>query len=341
MTGTDDPCPAIARVVARVRARTCAGSGRRASARARLASLAVLAVLAAGLLPVVAPAAPLALAPAAPAASTGAVQIRDDRGRTVALPAPPARIVTLVPSLAETVCALDACARLVGTDRYANWPPSVQGLPKLGGLDDASIEAVVALKPDLVLLSTAATRVAERLASLGVVTAALDTDDSADVGRNLERIATLLGDAGRGRAVWDATRARVAAAAARVPAGWRGRTVYFEVDPTPYAAGAASFIGETLQALGLRNVAPAALGAFPRLNPEFVVRADPDLLMVEAGGVAALSARPGWAGLRAWRERRVCALPRARYELVTRPGPRLGEAAEVLAGCLAGLPAPA
>ena len=90
------------------------------------------------------------------------VQITDDRGRVVALPQPPQRIVTLLPSLAETVCALGACQRLVGVDRYTNWPDSVKQLPQVGGGIDPNIEAIVALRPDVVLMATSS-RAAERL----------------------------------------------------------------------------------------------------------------------------------------------------------------------------------
>src|SRR4029079_11359358 len=82
--------------------------------------------------------------------------LRDDRGVTVKLERSPRRIVSLLPSLTETVCALGACDRLVGTDRFSNWPDSAAALPKLGGIEDAHIERIVALKPDVVLASTSA-----------------------------------------------------------------------------------------------------------------------------------------------------------------------------------------
>ena len=66
---------------------------------------------------------------------------RRSRRASIALAAPPQRIVSLLPSLTESVCAIGACARLVGTDRFSNWPASVAALPKLGGLDDVRIEA--------------------------------------------------------------------------------------------------------------------------------------------------------------------------------------------------------
>ncbi|RYY50480.1 MAG: ABC transporter substrate-binding protein, partial [Comamonadaceae bacterium] len=80
-----------------------------------------------------------------------AAPVTDDRGVTVDLKSPPRRVVTLLPSLTETVCELGACDRLVGVDDYSNWPAAVQRLPHVGGLDDAQVERIVALKPDVVL----------------------------------------------------------------------------------------------------------------------------------------------------------------------------------------------
>ena len=76
----------------------------------------------------------------------------------------------------------------------------------------------------------------------------------------------------------------------------RGRSVYFEVDASPFAAGEASFIGQTLQRMGLRNVAPAALGPFPKLSPEFVVRAQPDIVIGDARARARHGAAPRLGG---------------------------------------------
>ena len=84
-------------------------------------------------------------ASAASATATTSISVRDDRDATLTLTAPPQRIVSLLPSLTESVCALRGCARLVGTDRFSNSPASVLALPKLGGLDDAQIERIVAL----------------------------------------------------------------------------------------------------------------------------------------------------------------------------------------------------
>ena len=273
------------------------------------------------------------LAPAQP------MVLRDDRGVDVALAASPQRIVSLLPSLTESVCALGACSRLVGVDRFSNWPESVRTLPQLGGLEDALIERVVALKPDLVLAAPSA-RAIERLESLGLKVIVLESRDRGDVKRTLNTLARVLGAAPQAAAVWSKIERDERLAVERVPAHWRGRSVYFEVDATPYAAGPGSFIGETLAQLGLANIVPSELGPFPKLNPEFVVRAQPDLVIAQRVNLAEMPKRPGWAGLRALRSATVCGFEPAAYELLIRPGPRMGEAAQSLAACLAALPAP-
>ncbi|MFN4004591.1 MAG: ABC transporter substrate-binding protein [Hylemonella sp.] len=259
-------------------------------------------------------------------------QIIDERGVQVTLAAPPQRIVSLLPSLTETVCALGACQRLVGVDRYSNFPAAVRVLPQVGGGLDPNIEAIVALQPDLVLLSVSS-RAAERLEALGLKVAALDTKSHADVRRVLGQVDTLLGTHAAPR-VWQAIEAGIAEAARSLPPAARGLRVYFEVSRGPYAAGEASFIGETLARLGARNVVPASLGPFPKLNPEYVVRADPDVIMIGNRSMQAMAPYPGWQRIKAVREQRICVFPNEEAETIVRPGPRMAEAAWLMARCL-------
>ncbi len=281
----------------------------------------------------------LLVAQAASAAPAHArVTIEDDSGARLDFTQPPARLISLLPSLTEAVCALGACDRLVGVDRYSNSPAAVTALPHLGGLEDTQVERVVALRADLILAAPSA-RVIDRLRALGQPVLVLHTRDHREVRRSLEVLGDLLGERPRADASWRAIEAQLAQAAARVPAAMRGQRVYFEVASAPYAAGSASFIGETLARLGLGNIVPADMGPFPRLNPEFVVRAQPDIVMAVDRELARMPARPGWSRLRALSERRACGFAPARYEMLVRPGPRLGEAALALADCVAGLAA--
>lgn len=261
------------------------------------------------------------------------VQVQDDRGITVSLPRPPQRIVSLLPSLTETVCTLDQCHRLVGVDRYSNWPAAVTKLPQLGGGLDPQIEAVVALKPDVVIMGTSS-RAAPRLESLGLKVVALEPRSHADVQRVLGKLGQLLAVSDAQR-VWRVIDAGVSAAAQSLPPAVRQTKVYFEVNRGPYGAGEVSFIGETLSRLGVKNILPASLGPFPKLNPEYIVRANPDLIMIGQRNVEGMVQRPGWHTVRAVREQRLCVFPPEQSDVLVRPGPRMAEGARLMAQCLA------
>jgi iron complex transport system substrate-binding protein len=257
--------------------------------------------------------------------------LRDDRGVELRFAAPPQRVVSLLPSLTESVCALGACGRLVGVDRYSNHPPSVRALPTVGGLDDSNVEAIVALKPDLVLTGTSA-RVIARLEALGLKVAAIEPRDIAAARRALFQLDALL-ETHAANTLWQRIEGDVATAARSIPAAARGARVYIEVATGPYAASEAAFSGELLTRLGLANIVPASLGPYPLLNPEFVVRADPALILIADRQAGELAARPGWQGLRA----KVCAFTAPEGDLLARAGPRLGEAAALIARCAARL----
>nr|WP_236599200.1 helical backbone metal receptor [Ramlibacter monticola] len=273
----------------------------------------------------------LALGLALPAAAE--LRLTDDRGVGVTLPRSPRRIVSLLPSLTETVCELGECARLVGVDRYSNFPAAVQALPQVGGGEDPNIEAVVALRPDVVLMATSSGG-APRLEALGLKVLALEPRTAAEVQRVAETLGRLL-EVRDAQRLWRDIDAGVAAAARSLPAAARGARVYFEVGPGPYAAGPGSFIGEILQRLGARNIVAPELGPFPLVNPEFVVRTDPDLILIGLRDAPGLAQRPGWANLRALREKRICLFDDAQSDVLLRPGPRMAEAARLLAACMA------
>lgn len=265
------------------------------------------------------------------------IRITDDRGRAQSFALAPRRIVSLLPPLTEFVCVLDACARLVGTDRYSNWPAAVTSLPKLGGLDDVAFEAIVALHPDVVLAGTSS-RVIDRLEELGIPVVALEAKTFSDAHRMLTLLSVLLGTPSSGERVWQNIDSQIRGAAAQVPPRYRGSRVYFEISDAPYAASASSFIGELLTRLGLANAVPAELGPFPHLNPEYVLRAQPDIIMSSARELTGMAGRPGWEALTALREGRVCGFSATENDTLMRSGPRLGEAANAIVACLKSLP---
>jgi iron complex transport system substrate-binding protein len=261
------------------------------------------------------------------------ISVTDDRGKAQFFEKLPQRIVSVLPSLTESVCALGACERLVGVDRYSNWPLSVKKLPQVGGGLDLNIEAIVRLKPDVVLAATSS-RAGERLEALGIKVLMFEPNSHNQVRATLLQLDALLGTQ-KAQALWLQVEQDFLQALSLLPLSARGAKVYFEVDRTPYAAGEISFIGQTLSKLGLQNIVGKQLGAFPKINPEFVVQQQPDVIVLSERHAVELFRRPGWKQLKALQNKAVCELAASDGDLVVRSGPRLGEGAKVLAQCIA------
>jgi iron complex transport system substrate-binding protein len=237
----------------------------------------------------------------------------------------------MLPSLTESVCALGKCSALVGVDRFSNWPKSVDALPRLGGIADTNIEGIVRLKPDLVLVEKSSPLIA-RLQSLGISVMAFDVQSMADVQRTLQQLDKVLGSAESG-AVWDRIQLDIARASRALSPSQKAARVYFEVNPAPFAAGKTSFIGELLDRLGMQNIATEKMGTYPKINPEFVVQSRPDLIMTTEASPKQLAQRPGWKSIPAIEANRICFFSAAHADVLVRPGPRMGEAASLIADC--------
>ena len=264
-----------------------------------------------------------------------AMELADDSGTRVQFDQAPKRIISLLPSITESVCMLGQCDRLVGVDTFSNYPLSVQNLRTLGSGLAPNIEKIIALKPDLVLMGMSP-RAAEQLRSLGLKVFSIEASRYQDVQRMLEKLALIL-DVPKLQAesLWLIMNEEVSTLAKALPVVQHKVTVYFEVSSAPYAAGSDSFIGETLARLGVENIIPVRLGAFPKINPELVVRSNPDVMMISDANTPNLSDRPGWSALRAVREGRICNFNEQDSDVIVRAGPRLAEGARAIARCLA------
>ena len=259
--------------------------------------------------------------------------VTDDLGREVVLEAEPTRIVSMIPSQTETVCALGACDRLVGVDEYSNYPAEVSDLPVLGNGFSPNVEAIVALKPDLVLVDESG-GIAETLSGLGLTVYAGTAQTYEQVFDSFEVVGELLNLEGEAASLANKVRGEVDAVAALV-ADAPVPTVFYELDATPYSVGPDSYIGTLISKAGGRTIVEAGMGDFPLLDPEFVVAADPDVIVLgdapSGESVATLQARPGWANLGALRTDRVAELTSEQVDFINRPGPRVGAAVRLFA----------
>ncbi|MBJ38185.1 MAG: cobalamin-binding protein [Gammaproteobacteria bacterium] len=205
----------------------------------------------------------------------------DGEGRTVTLDGPPRRIVSLAPHITEVVFDLGAGDRLVGTVRFSDWPPEAKDVPRVGDAWSASVETIVALKPDLVLAwaDGGLGRPVAQIEALGIpvyfdVTKTLD-----QIAQSQERLGTLLGASETGATRARATRARLAELRATAPDD--GPRAFFQIaDQNLYTVSGAHFIGEALTLCGASNIFDAQPLAVPTVGVETVVAANPELIVI-------------------------------------------------------------
>ncbi|WP_117238475.1 ABC transporter substrate-binding protein [Thermus sediminis] len=259
--------------------------------------------------------------------------VTDDLGRTVTLKAPPKRIVTMLPSVTETVCALGACDRIVATDDYSDWPERVKGLPKAGGLYNPNPELIVALRPDLVLVSKYG-RLYETLERAGLTVYAVRTETYEDIFRTTRTLGRLLGLPGEAERLVAQIQREVYAEEARAARARNRPRVYYEIDPTPYTVGPESFIGVLIQKARGVNIIPRELGLFPKISPELVLERNPEVIVATyPGALESIRRRPGWDRVAAVRQGRICVYTGGEDNLLSRPGPRVAQGLRLLVDC--------
>lgn len=246
----------------------------------------------------------------------------------------PQRIISLGPSGTEILASLGAIDRMVGRSSWDLWPDTVKSVPAIGDAIRPSVERIVALRPDLVVLYAAADNVAAtealRAAGLDVVSLRIDTID--EYFRALDSLGTRIGARPRADSITRVLRRQLDAVREAGKVGTRVR-VFIPVWEQPLmTVGAGSFLTELVTIAGGENI--YADQDTPSLTVSFedVVRRDPDVVLTGPVSAARLRASREWQGLRAVREGHVLAFDTT---LVSQPSSRLGEAAKSLADLFA------
>jgi iron complex transport system substrate-binding protein len=259
--------------------------------------------------------------------------ITDDFGDTVRLAAAPRRIVSLVPSLTELVYAIGAGGRLVGRTSYDRIPAQVVNVPDLGPGLRPNVEAVLAARPDLVILYASQDNrdAARRLRTAGVTTASYKVDGIADFARVTEALGRITGDTAEARITIDTVGRTLANTLASTAALPRPRVFWFLWENPLLAVGGGSFLNELLHVAGGRNVYDSLPEPSPPVTFEDLIRRDPDIVLASPKTRARMLADPRWRTLRAVREGRVLVFDTT---IVNGPSARVGSSAESLARVL-------
>jgi iron complex transport system substrate-binding protein len=260
------------------------------------------------------------------------VRVTDDYGREVRLAAPAQRVVSLAPHLTELMYAAGAGAKLVGALEYSDYPPQAMTLPRVGSETSIDLEALVALRPDLVIAwpNAGSSRAVERIAALGIPVFRSEPRALEDIARTMQTLGRLAGSEAAADAAARAFRehaARIERSYARRP---RVRVFYQVWDRPLITVNGDHVISKAMRLCGGENVLAALPAIAPEIDREAVLRADPEVIV--ASGVD--GARPGW--LDDWRAFPALAAVRLgnlyaiRPELLQRHTPRLLQGAEEL-----------
>lgn len=278
--------------------------------------------------------------PTAPVSEGYPVTIEDDLGNTITLEKKPLRIVSMAPSNTEILFALGAGDRVVGVDDYSNFPPEANKVEKIGGFSTPSIEKIVSLRPDLVLGTDAHEKFLPQLARVGLPALLLSPRTVDGVLKSVRKVGRAIGAAEQAEQLADDMSRRLEGVEARYSSSGGGALpkVYYEVYSDPMmSVGPKTLIHQVIVAAGGRNIFDDADKDYPIVSSEAVLDRNPDVIVFpkfHGTGcltVEELRARPGWTKVAAVRDGRVYPID---ADLISRPGPRIVEAVETLAGLL-------
>ena len=272
------------------------------------------------------------LAGAVPAAA--AVALRDMLDREVVLPALPARIVSLVPSATEILFALGADDRLVGVTRFCDYPPAARAKASVGDMLTPNLEAIVALRPDVVIVTDEGNReeTFDQLRRFGIPMYLVRAQRLEDVGRVITRLGQLTGRVDAARAMVDRLQQRVAAVKRSVAPFRRPRVLYV-VWPEPLIVpGRHAIVSDLIRIAGGDSITAGEGETYPRFSLEAAIARNPEVIILAthgaATGAAAKEKFARFASLAAVRAGRVHT---ADGDLVHRYTPRVADGLEALA----------
>ena len=261
--------------------------------------------------------------------------VRDEMGHEVRLHSERIRrAVSLASSTTEILFALDAGQTLVGVDSYSNWPKAAERLARVGTQQEPSLEAVVALHPDVVITATSANRqqTVEHLERLGLPVYVTQTETMKELDQTILDLGTLFGREVQAKALVSRIHQGVDALAAQVATQPRVAALLIVWNDPLMVVGPKTYAAELLRLAGGDNVATDAANSYPRYSLERVMRLAPQVLIMGTYGGGAEARDPfafwrRYPDLPAVRDGRMARLD---GDLIFRPGPRVVEAAQAL-----------
>ena len=260
------------------------------------------------------------------------ISAKDDLGRTIVLFSPARRVVSLAPSITETLFAIGAGDQICGVTDQCTFPGAARGKLHVGGMTNPNIEAIVGLRPDLIVMSMEGNTRAEfaKLTSLGVTIFVTNPRTLRGIQRSIEQLGILTGHTSRAAQIDSALRARQDSVDRQSGSRRVRALLLISIDPL-IAAGKDTFINDLIVHAGGENIAATASGSYPALSREAVLASNPEVIVFTADLSPDLSTLithfPEWSRLDAVQGGRVY---RIDPDIISRPGPRAVEGLEQL-----------
>jgi len=275
--------------------------------------------------------------------TAGAISLVDGLQRPVTLPKPAERIVSLSPSVTETLFAIGAGKQVVGVDQFSDYPAEAKSLPSIGaGFDKLNTEQILALKPDLVLgADTIPADKIKSLQDLGLTVYSLVNPTTLDgMYDSLRTMAQLSGHSAETETLIAALKDRVKAVETKMAGAKTQPLVLYELDATdpkaPWTSGPGTFVDSLIRMAGGRNVGAVLKSDWAQMSLEEILKQNPDIIFLgdfTLGGVTPemVKARSGWGSIAAVKQNQVFTID---DNTISRPGPRMVDGLETLAKTL-------
>lgn len=270
-----------------------------------------------------------------PDAQAFPVEVADDTGVSVTLEEPPKAIAALSAGHTEMLYAMAAGDQLIAADNFSDCPAAAAELEHLDSFEP-SVEAIIALAPDLVIMTYDPGDIRRSLEDASIPTFFVNSPESVDgVYDQIRVLGDLTGHVAESEALVTNMRDAIQEIEASIEGAGLSPSVFHEVDTSYYSAGPGSFVADLYDILGVENIATATGEPFPLMNEEAIIDGAPDVIILadEAAGESAetVKARAGWDSIPAVQGDRIYAVD---PDIISRPGPRLVEAIRTLAKLL-------
>ncbi len=261
------------------------------------------------------------------------VTVTDDLQRTITLASPAQRIVSLAPSITETLFAIGAGEQIVGVTEYCNYPEQATAKRKVGGITNPSVETIISLKPDLIVVSMEGNMRSDfdKLTSFGVPVFVTNPRDLGGIYRSIEQLGVLCGKRSHASALVQAMKTKADSISRLVQKSKRKSVLFFVSSQPIIVVGKNTFLTQLIELAGGRNTAVRAASTYPTYSREAVLKDNPDVLIFMSDVLVTPddlpTLYPEWRTLKAWQQKNIF---RIDPDIVSRPGPRAVNGLEAL-----------